>query len=416
MMSDKRVVVIGGGAAGMMAAVAASEKGCDVTLIEKNEKLGKKIFVTGKGRCNLTNSADTDLLFSNIVSNPKFLYSAIYGFSNSDVCDYFVKNGLKLKEERGGRIFPESDHSSDVIRTLEKDLRRRDVNIKLNEKVTGLKVKNDKIIGVTLSDKSEIKADAVILATGGKSYASTGSTGDGYDFAIKAGHSVKEPVPALCPLIVKEEFCAKLAGLSLKNVEVNIKNGKKKIYSERGEMLFTHTGVSGPLILSASSYINRIIPKEGMVISIDLKPALSEDQLKDRIKRDLNEFSKKEFKNSLSKLLPQSMIPVMIKLSNIDPYKQSAQINGSEIETLARLIKDLKLTVLKTASFDEAIITAGGINVKEINASTMESKLVHGLFIAGEVLDVDALTGGFNLQIAWSTGHLAGSSAAMYTE
>jgi len=429
-----KTVVIGGGPAGMMAAISAAHAGNETVLIEKNEKLGKKLFITGKGRCNLTNTADTDRLFFNIVNNPKFMYSAIYGFDNNAVWDFFENEGLKLKEERGGRVFPVSDKSSDVIKTLERALKKAGVKVYLNTEANKvISGSGERIKGVVLSDGKKLDADNVVIATGGLSYASTGSTGDGYKFARSLGHSIIKPVPALVPLIIKEDFCRQLSGLSLKNVELKvIRNGKesKPLFKDRGEMLFTHEGISGPLVLSAGSYINKALKKDAdkksgskdglnegdtqkdIVISVDLKPALSPEMLNDRIRRDLVKYSKKEFKNSLSDLLPSSLIPVVVRLSDISPEKQSAQVNGEETRRLAALLKDLRLHVEKTAGFNEAIITAGGVNVKEIDASTMQSKIIKGLYFAGEVIDVDALTGGYNLQIAWSTGHLAGLSCA----
>ena len=397
----KKVVVIGGGAAGMMAAIAASKNGADVTLIEKNEKLGKKLFITGKGRCNLTNACDIDEFFNNVKTNDKFLYSAIHSFSNEDVCAFFEEAGLKLKEERGMRVFPQSDKSSDVIKTLESELRRLKVKIKLNTEVKSL---------------DELDCDAVIVATGGLSYKSTGSTGDGYIFAKELGHKIIEPIPSLVPLIVKEEFVKELEGLSFRNIKIKIAKEKdaKPIFEDFGEMLFTNNGVSGPVILSASASCGRKIKEEPLKykLFIDLKPALDEKQLDQRILRDFEESKNKVFKNSLSKLLPSKMIPVVVKLSKINPEKRVNEISKKERENLLSLLKRLMFTIEKLDSFERAVITKGGIDVRKIDPKTMESRLKENVYFAGEVLDVDAYTGGFNLQIAFSTGWAAGMAAS----
>ncbi|WP_342756207.1 NAD(P)/FAD-dependent oxidoreductase [Kineothrix sedimenti] len=408
-----RIIVIGGGAAGMMAAVAAAENGGQVLLFEKNEKLGKKVYITGKGRCNLTNACDMESLFGNVVTNGKFLYSAFYGFDNQAVIRFFEEAGCKTKIERGERVFPVSDHSSDVIAALHRQMKGLGVDIRLNTSVKTLVTEEDRVIGVVTQDGGTELAEAVIVAAGGLSYPVTGSTGDGYRMAEEKGHSTKPCYPSLVPLIVKEDWCKELQGLSLKNVTVALcQNGKKVFYEGFGEMLFTHFGVSGPLILSASSYYTGRKSKENVSLYLDLKPALSEEQLDKRVLRDFEENKNKQFKNSLGSLFPAKLIPVIIRLSGIDGEKKIHEVTKEERFRFVHLIKHIEMTITGTREFQEAIITKGGISVKEVNPSTMESKLVKGLYFAGEVLDVDALTGGFNLQIAWSTGYLAGSSAA----
>lgn len=398
----------------MMAAIAAAvpESGNHVLLLEKNEKLGKKIFITGKGRCNLTNACEQEDLFTNVVTNRKFLYSAFYGMTNIQTIEFFEKLGLKVKIERGNRAFPESDHSSDVIRVLEKELHARHVEIKLKTKLTKVLTKDNQVTGVKLSDGSEIPADAVILALGGKSYPTCGADGDGIRLANALGIETVEAEPSLVPFEIKEDYAEKLQGLSLKNVRATVLLGGKKLYEDFGEMLFTHFGVSGPLILSASSYIEEKMYAQGPKLVIDLKPALSEKQLDDRILRDFEESRNRQFKNSLGKLLPAKLIPVIITLSGIDGEKRINEITKEERKNLVELLKGFPMTISKNRGFTEAIITRGGVNVREINPATMESKKIKGLYMAGEMLDVDALTGGFNLQIAWSTGFLAGSSIA----
>lgn len=410
-------IVIGGGAAGMMAAIRAASRGCHVELYEKNEKLGKKLFITGKGRCNVTNDCEPEVFFDNIVSNDKFLYSAYYSFSNTDVINLLSEAGCKLKTERGNRVFPESDHSSDIIKTLHALLKKYGVDIKFNTEVKELLIKKNgkntslnSIEGVRLRDGSKKYADCVIVATGGLSYSSTGSTGDGYSFARQAGHTIKECHPALVPFVVKESWCKELQGLSLKNVEITLFNDDKKVYDGFGEMLFTHFGISGPLILSASSlYVKRMYGKNAK-LNLDLKPALTIEQLDKRLLRDFEKNQNRQFKNSLDELLPAKMIPVIVKLSEILPEKQVNEITKEERRRLIDLIKGMKMTITGVRGFEEAIITQGGINVKEVNPSTMESKIIKNLYFAGELLDVDAMTGGFNLQIAWSTGYLAGEN------
>lgn len=415
----KQIIIVGGGAAGMMAAVAASEQGAEVTLFEKNEKTGKKVFITGKGRCNVTNACESEKFFDHMISNGKFMYSAFYEMDNQAVIRFFEEAGCKCKEERGERIFPLTDHSSDIIAALNRKMAQNKVKVQLNTKVRSLLIEGEegtensrKITGVILADGTKVKADAVIVTTGGKSYEATGSTGDGYEWAQEAGHTIKEIKPALVPLVVKENWCMEMQGLSLKNVSVRLNSGKKKIFEGFGEMLFTHFGVSGPLILSASSYYVKKYKDEPVQLSIDLKPALTKEQLDKRLLRDFDENKNRQFKNSLDGLLPSKMIPVIIRLSGISPEKRVNEITREERSTLIELLKNLMMTVTGVRGFQEAIITQGGVHVKEVNPSTMESKLVKGLYFAGEILDLDAVTGGFNLQIAWSTGHLAGISAA----
>jgi hypothetical protein len=405
------VLIIGGGAAGMMAGIAAAEAGHKVQIFEKNEKLGKKIFITGKGRCNLTNACDVEELFQNVVHNAKFLYSAFYGFTNDDMMAFAEANGCPVKTERGNRVFPVSDRSSDVIQALALRLRKLKVDVHLNEEVADIQLTDGAVSGLILKKGNRvIPADAVIVAAGGLSYPSTGSTGDGYRFAKKAGHKITELSPALVPFMVEEPVVRELMGLSLRNINAKILKGNKVLYEEFGEMLFTHFGVSGPVLLSASSYVAARLRKEPLTLSIDLKPALTEEQLDARILRDFEEVKNKQFKNSLDQLLPSKMIPVIIDRSGIAPEKKVNEITREERHRIVTAIKDFKLTLTGLRGYNEAIITQGGVSVREVNPSTMESKLMKGLYFAGEVLDLDAVTGGYNLQIAWSTGHLAGSS------
>ncbi len=406
----KKVIVIGGGAAGMMAAVRAAEKGNQVLLLEKNEKLGKKLYITGKGRCNITNACDTEDLFKNVLRNRKFLYSAFYSFSNWQVMDFFESHGLAVKTERGERIFPQSDHSSDVIQTLQRVMKQRGVQVRLNVPAAEIVTEAGAAAGVRLMDGTVIDAEAVILATGGCSYVSTGSDGGGFKFAKMLGHTVMTPRPSLVPFEVQEPWVKELQGLSLRNVNICIRKNKKLLYEEFGEMLFTHYGVSGPLILSASGIINDYMEAMPLCLSIYLKPALPEEQLDKRVLRDFQDNQNRQFKNAVQKLFPAKLIPVMISLSGIDPEKRVNEITKEERRSFVRLIKELPLTISRFRDFNEAIITRGGVNVREVNPSTMESKLIQGLYFAGEVLDLDALTGGFNLQIAWSTGYLAGDN------
>ena len=403
-----KVLVIGGGAAGMMAAITAAANGGEVLLLEKNEKLGKKLFITGKGRCNITNAADTEDLFSAIVSNPKFLYSSFYSFTNSQVIDFFEGLGVKTKIERGGRVFPASDHSSDVIRALEREMEQLGVEIYLQAEVKELILKEHVIKGVVLTSGKKLYADTVIVATGGISYPSTGSTGDGYRFAKACGHQVTEILPSLVPMEVKEWYAKELMGLSLRNIEICVTDGKKKLYQEFGEMLFTHYGVTGPVILSASSIVGKKLKEKELTLHIDLKPALSEEQLDKRVLREFETNHNRQFKNAVDSLFPSKLRPVIVELSGIPEEKKVHEITKEERLHFVRLIKDFSMTLTGLRGYKEAIITKGGVSVKEIDPSTMESKLVKGLYFAGEVLDVDGVTGGFNLQIAWSTGWAAG--------
>lgn len=398
----------------MMAAYAAAESGHAVTLLEQNEKLGKKLFITGKGRCNLTNASDMEQLFANVVSNRKFLYSAFYSYDNEQVISFFESHGMPTKTERGNRVFPVSDHSSDVIAALSAALREQHVEVFLHTKVKRLLLeKRDeekRVTGVELADHTKMHADAVIVATGGISYPLTGATGDGYRMAEESGHKMVSPTPALVPMEMKEPWVRDLQGLSLRNVRMSVTRGKKKLYEDFGEMLFTHFGVSGPLVLSASGCIPAKAFDQELSMTIDLKPALDVEQLDHRILREFDEMKNKQFKNSLGHLLPAKMIPVMIALSGIDPDTKVNEISREQRQNLLHLFKNMPLTITGLRDFKEAIITKGGVSVKDINPSTMESKLVQGLYFCGEVLDLDALTGGYNLQIAWSTGHLAGIS------
>ena len=404
----KKVLVIGGGAAGMFAAISAAEEGHVVHLFEKNEKCGKKLYITGKGRCNLTNACEMEDLFNNVCSNSKFLYSSFYGFTNQDVIAFFEENGTKTKVERGERVFPLSDHSSDVIGALTRRMRALGVQVHLNIEAKEILTEEGRVTGLLFSDGTKETGDAVILATGGLSYPSTGSTGDGYRFAEKLGHKITELSPALVPMNVKEEDCRRLQGLSLKNVRVSLSAGKKCFYEDFGEMMFTHFGVTGPLILSASSQVPKKFRGQELTLSIDLKPALSPEQLDDRLLRDFSKEKNKQFKNVLGGLFPSKLIPVMVERSGIEPEKQVNAIEKTERLQFVEKIKNFRLTVTGFRDYNEAIITRGGVCVKEVNPSTMESKLVSGLFFAGEILDLDALTGGFNLQIAWSTAYAAG--------
>lgn len=393
----------------MYAAIFAARNGHEVELFEKNEKLGKKIYITGKGRCNLTNACDTQEIFDNIPRNEKFLYSAIYTHNNQQTMDFFKDEGLALKVERGNRVFPVSDRSSDVITTLQRTLRKAKVQVHLNTKVEDVLCTDGKVYGILAQGKQH-EADAVIIATGGCSYQATGSTGDGYLWAEKMGHRIEEQVPSLVPMCIKEEYCRELQGLSLRNVAIKICKERKVLYEDFGEMLFTHFGVSGPMILSASSVINSQLQQEELALMIDLKPALTEEQLDARILRDFEDNKKKQYKNSLNKLLPSKLIPVVVELTGIDPEKKIPEITKEERQKLRHMIKRFPLTITGVRGFNEAIITRGGVSTKDVDPSTMESKVVKGLYFAGEVLDVDAYTGGFNLQIAWSTGYLAGCS------
>lgn len=421
------VVVIGGGPAGMMSAISSAENGNNVILLEKKERLGRKLLITGKGRCNITSSLPINEFIQNIPGNGQFLYSAFKNYTNNDIIDFLNKEGLDVKEERGNRIFPITDKSLDVLKCFTNKLKELNAKIEYNMQVTEIVPKNEygnlKVIAHELKNNEQygntktFEAEKVILATGGNSYPLTGSTGDGYELAKKLGHTVTKIRPSLVPLEVFEQnMCKELQGLSLRNVNIQFKNkeNNKVIYDDFGEMLFTHFGVSGPTILSSSAHlvryknIDEFLKNKKIVLNIDFKPALSEEKLDERILRDFDEFKNKQFKNSLDKLLPQKLIPVIIEKSGINPEKKVNEINKKERHRLVNLLKNFEVVIKGFRPIDEAIITSGGINIKEINPKTMESKLVEGLYFAGEIIDVDAYTGGFNLQIAYSTGYTAG--------
>ncbi|KFX54121.1 NAD(P)/FAD-dependent oxidoreductase [Clostridium botulinum] len=401
-----KVIVIGAGPAGMMAAITAAKEH-KVTLLDGNERLGKKLFITGKGRCNVTNAKDISEFFDYIPGNPHFLYSALYTFTNEDTMNFFSNEGIKLKIERGDRVFPESDKSSDIIRGLSNALSRTDVEIKLNSKVTDIKYKNKSITGIEINNDEILKADYYIIATGGASYPLTGSRGEGQEFSKKLGHKIIPLKPALVPMVVKDAKTKELMGLSLKNVEVTIKeNDKKVVYKNFGEMLFTHFGVSGPLILSGSRFIEN---NKNYKLHIDLKPSLNLGELDKRIQRDFNKYLNKDFKNSLNELLPQKLIPMIIEMSNIPEEKKVNEITKEERRNLVNLLKDFSFDLNGLRPLAEGIVTKGGIDVKEIDPSTMKSKIIDNLSFCGEVMDVDAFTGGYNVQIAFATGVIAGS-------
>ena len=409
----KHIVVIGGGAAGLMAAIQAAEQGAKVTILEKMNRVGKKMLITGKGRCNITNSADIPTLIKNMTGNGQFLYSAINNYSNTDVVEFFNGFGLPTKVERGGRIFPESDKAADVVGTMVRALHRLNVEIITEQAVGRINVENKKVTGVTSTSGVCYNADAVILATGGASYPGTGSTGDGYAIAAQLGHSIVPIKPSLVPLEVEEDWIKDVQGLSLRNVCATVYVEDTKVGEEFGEMLFTHFGLSGPIILSLSKIVAEYLTKNKAVeLSINLKPALNVEVLDKRIQRDFEKFSRKQIKNSLNELLPAKLIDVVIDLAYIDPDKSINQITKEERARLLEVITGLKLTITKTRPVEEAIVTAGGIHVKEINPKTMESKLIKNLYFAGEVIDIDGYTGGFNLQAAFSTGYIAGQYAA----
>ena len=410
--SMSKVLIIGGGAAGMMAGVFAARNHHEVHILEKNEKLGKKVFITGKGRCNVTNACDTEELFPAMMSNPKFLYSSFYSFTPQDVMEFFEEAGVPLKVERGNRVFPQSDHSSDIIRALERELKKAGAKIHLHTAVKEIvkESETDSVTGVILTDGTFMEGDAVIVATGGFSYQSTGSTGDGYRFARELGLKVTDIAPSLVPLKTKEDYIPKLQGLSLKNTGLTIKNGKKVLYEDFGEMMFTHFGVTGPMILSASAHIGAKLakaPNGELSAYLDLKPALTREQLDARILREFEAGPNKQFKNVIGVLFPSSLTPVMLELGGIPAEKKIHDISREERQHFIDLIKAFPFTITGMGEFKEAIITRGGVSVKEINPGTMESKKISGLYFAGEVLDLDAVTGGYNLQIAWSTAYLA---------
>lgn len=412
-----KVIVIGGGPAGIISAISSARNGDNVILIEKNNSLGKKLLITGKGRCNITSSIDISDFIKNVPGNGKFLYSAFQNFTNIDIIKLIEENEIKVKEERGNRIFPVTDNAKDVLMCFEKELRKyKNIEIRLNTKVKEILEENKEVRGILLESGEKLLASKVIIATGGKSYPLTGSTGDGYKMASKLGHTVEKIRGSLVPLTADKILCQSMQGLSLRNVKIQIKDleKNKKIYEDFGEMLFTHFGISGPTILSSSAHllrykeIDRLLKENKIKLIIDLKPALSEEELDKRIRRDFEEFINKEFKNSLEKLLPKKMIESVINLSGINPIKKVNEITKGERKNLVNLIKNFEVSIDGFRPVEEAIVTAGGISVKEINPKTMESKLVKGLYFAGEVIDVDAYTGGFNLQIAYSTGYTAG--------
>lgn len=413
----RNTVIIGGGPAGLMAAISSAKNGDKVTIIEKMNSCGKKLLITGKGRCNITNNAQMDKFMENTPTNPKFLYGVFNNFTNKDIIELLESEGVKTKVERGERVFPVSDRAQDVLEALLHILRKQNVQILTNTTAKRIITDDEKnVLGVELDDGKEIKADKIILATGGKSYPVTGSTGDGYKLAKDLGHTITKIEPSLVPLTSHDEACKELQGLSLRNVAIQLQICDKVVYKDFGEMLFTHYGVSGPIVLSASSYLVKTknieqILKEGKVkLEIDLKPALSEEKLDSRILRDFEEQKNKQFKNSLDKLLPQKLIPVIIEKTNINENKKINEITKQERQRLINELKYFKISINGTRPIEEAIVTSGGVNVKEINPKTMESKLINGLYFAGEVIDVDCLTGGYNLQVAWSTGYTAGIS------
>ena len=406
-MDNFDVCIIGGGPSGIMAAGSAREKYDRVLLLEKNNQLGKKLFITGKGRCNITNMAPIEDFFDNIVSNKRFMYSSLYSFTNESVIELLGQYGLSTKVERGNRVFPESDKSSDVLKAFQKYLNDKDVEIRLNSNVSHIQYTGEDF-NVYLNEDEKISCKKLIIATGGKSYPTTGSTGDGYNFAKSLGHTVTDLKPSLVPMELSNNWVRDLMGLSLKNVNLKVYKGEKLEHEEFGEMIFTHYGISGPIVLSMSNYVNRI--KSKLHTYLDLKPALDNEKLDARILRDFEKYNNKVLKNSLNDLLPQKLIPIVIENSGIDPFLVVNQINKVQRDQLLDSIKNFKLSFKGFRPLEEAIVTSGGINVKEINPSTMESKLIPGLYFAGEIIDVDGLTGGFNLQIAYSTGYLAGIS------
>lgn len=413
----KRFLIIGGGAAGMLASVYAARNGMEVHLFEQNEKLGKKLFITGKGRCNFTNGCATEELFESFITNPRFLYSAVYGYTNYDVIDFFETAGVKTKMERGGRMFPLSDHSSDIIRALEQQMKKAGVKIHLGSRVKRLLVEkeedgNARITGIQLENGEKIRGEQVLVATGGNSYQSTGSTGDGYRMAKEGGHTVTDLQPSLVPMVTAEEYIPRLQGLSLKNVTLFLYDGKKCVYEYFGEMMFTHFGITGPLVLSASAKVGKLLKKKYLTARIDLKPALTAEQLDARLLREFEEGKNKQFKNVAGSLFPAKLLPVMLDLGGIAPGKKVHEITREERAGFIEKTKAFPFTVTGLRGFQEAIITKGGVQVKEVDPKTMESKKTKGLYFAGEVLDLDALTGGYNLQIAWSTAHAAAMAAA----
>lgn len=413
-----KVIVIGGGPAGMMSAITSAEQGNQVILMEKMSSLGRKLLITGKGRCNITSSLDMDEFIKNTPGNGRFLYSCYQEFTNQDIIDFLKRQGLDVKEERGNRIFPVTDKSLDVLKAFTKRLKELDVKIEYNMSVEEILVQDSKVIGVKANGET-INADKVILATGGKSYPLTGSTGDGYELAKKLGHTITDIKPSLVPLEThNKKVCQEMQGLSLRNVKIQLKDIEKNkvIYEEQGEMIFTHFGVSGPTILSSSAHLVRYknieekFASKKIVLSIDFKPALSEEKLDARVLRDFDKQKNKQYKNSLDELLPQKLIPIIVEKSKINPNKKVNEITKEERKNLVQLLKQFNLEIKQFRPIDEAIVTSGGVSIKEINPKTMASKLVEGLYFAGEIIDVDSYTGGFNLQIAYSTGYVAGKN------
>ena len=405
----KKVIVIGAGPAGMMAAITAAKNNNKVILLDGNEKVGKKLFITGKGRCNVTNSKDISEFFDFIPGNPHFLYSALYSYTNEDTINFFESQGIKLKNERGGRIFPASDKSSDIIKGLMKEINKNNIDLKLNSTVTNIKSNNKIIEAVEVNNDYYIKGDHFIIATGGVSYPSTGSRGDGLRFSKSVGHNIIDLKPSLVPIELNDSWIKDVTGLNLKNIEISLFKDtvKKPVYKNQGEMLFTSYGLSGPIILKASRYIEK---DANYSLLIDLKPALTYDELDKRVQKDFKKYINKDFKNSLDELLPQKLIPIVISLSGIQENKKVNEITKEERKTLVNLIKGIKLSIKGLRPIAEAIVTSGGVDTLEIDPSTMKSKIIDNLSFAGEVIDVDAFTGGYNVQIALSTGYLAGSN------
>lgn len=415
-----RFLIVGGGAAGMLASIYGAMQGMEVHVFEQNEKLGKKLFITGKGRCNFTNACATEELFEAFVTNPRFLYSSVYGFTNYEVIDFFENLGVKTKMERGGRMFPMSDHSSDIILAMERRMKDLGVKIHLRSKVKRLVIDEKEtegedaccLKGVELANGSVIQGDKILIATGGVSYPTTGATGDGYRMAKEAGHTVTELLPSLVPMVTAEDYIPRMQGLSLKNVTLSIYDGKKCVFEEFGEMMFTHFGITGPLVLSASGKVGKLLKKKYLTARIDLKPALSNEQLDARLLREFEAAKNKQFKNVVDGMFPAKLLPVILEVGGVSPQKKVHEITKEERAVFIEKVKAFPMTVTGLRGFQEAIITKGGVQVKEIDPKTMESKKVPGLYFAGEVLDLDALTGGYNLQIAWSTAHAAAAAAS----
>lgn len=412
-----KLLIVGGGAAGMLASIFAAEQGMEVHLFEQNEKLGKKLFITGKGRCNFTNACATEELFEAFLTNARFLYSAVYGFTNYDVIDFFENLGVKTKMERGGRMFPLSDHSSDIILSMERKMKELGVKIHLKSKVKRILTAKDDAeqvmaAGLELENNTKIRGDKILIATGGMSYQTTGSTGDGYRMAKEMGLKVTELMPSLVPMVTAEEYIPRMQGLSLKNVSLSIYDEKKCVYEDFGEMMFTHFGITGPLVLSASAKVGKLLKKKYLSAKIDLKPALTVEQLDARLLREFEAGKNKQFKNVIDSMFPAKMIPVILEVGGIHPHKQVNTVTKEERQAFIQKVKAFPFTVTGLRGFQEAIITKGGVDVKEINPKTMESKKVKNLYFSGEVLDLDAVTGGYNLQIAWSTAHAAAMSAS----